>query len=90
LPLEATVTSTDDGLRAIVDLQFERRSIVLQCRRPMPIAEIAARLAVPLGVARVLVSDLADQGFLAVHVPEAGVRPDRDILERLLHGLESR
>ena len=89
LPLETMVTSTPDGLRELTALRFEAREIVLLCRRPQSIAEVAARVKVPLGVARVLVSDLTEVGMLAVHRPH-GDRPDRATLERLLDGLRSR
>jgi Protein of unknown function (DUF742) len=89
LPIESMVTTTADGIRAIVGLQFEKREIVLLCRRPQSIAEVAARVKVPIGVARVLVSDLTLGELLAVHVPSAD-RPDRAILERLLSGLRAR
>jgi len=89
LPLESMVTSTPDGMRELTALRFEAREIVLLCRRPQSIAEVAARVKVPLGVARVLVSDLTDDGLLALHRPE-GDRPDRAILERLLSGLRTR
>ncbi len=89
LPLESMVTTTAEGMRALVALRYEQREIVLLCRRPQSIAEVAARVSVPLGVARVLVSDLTAQGLLAVHVPSAD-RPDRVILERLLGGLRAR
>ncbi|NYF56692.1 DUF742 domain-containing protein [Micromonospora purpureochromogenes] len=39
-------------------LKFELRHIVELCQTPRSIAEIAAALGVPLGVARVLVADL--------------------------------
>ena len=61
--------------------------------RPISVAEIGAALHVPLGVARVLVSDLADAGYLTVSLPvpvDANGRPGRDILERLLDGLRAR
>jgi hypothetical protein len=83
------VTTSAEGIRSVVDLRFERRDIVLLCRRPQSVAEVAARLRVPLGVARVLVSDLAAEGRLAVQVPD-GERPDRAVLERLLSGLRAR
>ena len=89
LPIESIVTTTADGMRNLLQLQFERREIVLLCRRPHAIAEIAARVKVPLGVARVLVSDLTAIGALAVHLPSTD-RPDRAILERLLSGLRAR
>jgi Protein of unknown function (DUF742) len=89
LPLEALVSTTGTGLSGVLDLQFEERAIVLLCRRPVSIAEVAARLALPLGVARVLVSDLSTGGCLAVHLPHDGERPDRELLERLLDGLRA-
>ena len=89
LPIETMVTSTPEGLRELTSLRYESRDIVLLCRRPQSVAEVAARVKVPLGVARVLVSDLAGDGMLAAHRPE-GERPDRAILERLLSGLRAR
>ncbi len=89
LPLETMVSSTPDGLRELTALRFETREIVLLCRRAQSIAEVAARVKIPLGVARVLVSDLTEAGMLAIHRPE-GDRPDRATLERLLSGLRSR
>ena len=89
LPLESMVTTTSEGMRELTALQFEPREIVLLCRRPQSIAEVAARVKIPVGVARVLVSDLTEAGLLAVHLP-AGDRPERAILERLLSGLRAR
>ncbi|MBA2282708.1 MAG: DUF742 domain-containing protein [Acidimicrobiia bacterium] len=90
LPIEAMVATTPEGLRSLTSLRFEQREIALLCRRtPQSIAEVAARVKVPLGVARVLVSDLTAAGHLALHVPSTE-RPDRAILERLLSGLRAR
>ncbi len=89
LPVETMVTTTADGVREVVDLRFERREIVLLCRKPHSVAEVAARVRLPLGAARVLVSDLATTGHLVAHVP-SDERPDREVLERLLSGLRAR
>ena len=45
--------------------------IVEMAVRPVSLVEIGAALGVPFGVARVLVSDLADAGYLVVHEPPA-------------------
>ena len=69
---------------------LEQRSIALLCREPQSIAEISALMRLPLGVVRVLVGDMADQGLLELHRPgQTGIRPDRnrDLLERVLDGL---
>jgi hypothetical protein len=48
-------------------LTFEHARIVEMCREASSIAEVAAQLGVPLGVATVLVADLVDQGRLSVY-----------------------
>jgi hypothetical protein len=66
----------------------ELRAIVELCRRMRTVAEISALLKMPLGVVRVLLSDLADQGRIRVYGTGHGVgRPDRALLERVLSGL---
>jgi len=47
-------------------LRFEARRIVEICWQPTSIAELSAALAVPLGVVRVLVSDLVDDRRVTV------------------------
>ncbi|SRR6266550_1486491 len=92
LPLEAIVAATESGPLRQSSLRAERRAIVESCTRPTSVAELAARLRIPVGVARVLVGDLAAGGYLAVHLPHTAGdgRPDTDILERLLDGLRAR
>jgi hypothetical protein len=66
----------------------ERRAIVELCRRVRSVAEISALLRMPLGVVRVLLSDLADQGRIRVYGTGHGSGgPDRALLERVLSGL---
>jgi len=73
-------------------LQTEWQAIVALSRQPVSVAEIGAQLKVPVGVARVLVGDLAHAGYLKVSVPQvnANGRPDRELLRRLLDGLRTR
>ncbi|MBD9730919.1 DUF742 domain-containing protein [Streptomyces sp. H28] len=78
---------TSGGLAAVMP---ESRAIVELCRRMRTVAEIAALLRMPLGVVRVLLSDLADQGRIRVYGTGTGHgtgRPDRALLERVLSGL---
>lgn len=66
----------------------EMQAIVELCRRMRTVAEISALLKMPLGVVRVLLSDLADQGRIRVHGTGHGTdRPNRALLERVLGGL---
>ena len=76
---------TNGGLRSVMP---ELRAIVELCRRMRTVAEIAALLKMPLGVDRVLLSDLADQGKIRVYGTGHGPgQPDRALLERELSGL---
>jgi hypothetical protein len=92
LPIETLVTCTQDGFVALPHQRFERARILQLCRGPVSVVEIASQLHVPLGVARVLVSDLHAEGLLAVHrvplTPQG--RPGPQVLERLLAGLRGR
>ena len=92
LHIETLVTATPGGAGTRGPLRFEHARIVDLCRNPLSVVEIAARLQIPLSVARVLVSDLHADGHLAIHrVPETiDGRPGADVLERLLSGLRSR
>jgi Protein of unknown function (DUF742) len=70
-------------------LSLEHRSIVLACREPLSVAELAAQVDLPLGVTRVLVGDLAAQGVVTVHpAPSHTGGPDLALLEQVLQGLQ--
>jgi predicted kinase len=63
LALEALVSSS--GRPVVGDAVLtthHRRMIVDLCAQPRSVAEVAALLSVPLGVARVLLGDLAGAG----------------------------
>jgi hypothetical protein len=62
-------------------------AILALCREPRSVAEVAAMLGLPLGVARVLLGDLAASGALAVHASPGTAGPDLALLERVLGGL---
>jgi hypothetical protein len=73
-----------------VGLLPEHQRICHLCQEIKSVAEISALLAIPLGVARILVADLAEAGLVAIHQPgggEAGGQPDVTLLERVLSGL---
>ncbi|MDP9797835.1 hypothetical protein J2S43_006347 [Catenuloplanes nepalensis] len=59
--------------------------------RLQSLAEIAARMSLPLGVARVLIADMAADGLVAVYEPTSLEESDdavgTELLERVLSGL---
>jgi hypothetical protein len=61
-------------------LRFEARRIVELCWQPTSIAELSAALTVPLGVVRVLVSDLVAEGMVTVLRRE---QPSLQMMERI-------
>ncbi|TNC29021.1 DUF742 domain-containing protein [Amycolatopsis alkalitolerans] len=93
LELETLISVKDvDAARmdAGATMQFEHRQIVEECRSPRSVAEIAALLRVPLGVARVLISDAADAGLVTVHKTVSGsenAEAHLMLMERVLSGL---
>lgn len=92
LPIETLVKVTPHGVSATPRLALERKKIVSLCDTPISIAEVSAHLSVPLGVARVLVGDMCEEGFLTDFKPQhalTGERPDLKLLERVLDGLQA-
>jgi len=70
-------------------LSLEHRTIALACRETLSVAELAARVDLPLGVTRVLVGDLASQGMVTVHrAPSHAGPPNVALLEQVLDGLQ--
>lgn len=85
IPVETQVVVTSEGRGTQQWLTFEYRDIVSLCHEPLAVAEIAARLSLHLGVARVLVSDLADHGIVTTYRTEADT--DVDTILRVINGL---
>jgi len=92
LAIEALVSATSDALSwHSAELTGEFQSVRTLCRSPRSVAEVAATLSVPLGVARVLLGDMADLGLVSVHDTASGGdgRPAIALMERVLHGLRN-
>ena len=89
LEIEALVSTTSVGEQT-PKLTVEQRAIAALCHKLLSIAEVSARLHLPLGVTRVLVGDMADLSLVMVYRPaQAGDRPARALLERVLYGLRT-
>ncbi|MFD5140564.1 DUF742 domain-containing protein [Streptomyces sp. NPDC058378] len=90
LAIEALVSTTADPARLQGQLP-EHQRICRLCIEIKSVAEVSALLSIPLGVARILVADLAEAGLVAIHQPggdeTAGGQPDVTLLERVLSGL---
>ena len=88
LQIEAMVAASHYEARDLSVLSPECQAILGFCRDWRSVAEISAVLRMPLGVARVLIADMAVQGLVRVHqMDHAHGRPDLNLLERVLSGL---
>ncbi|HZR53595.1 MAG TPA: DUF742 domain-containing protein [Streptosporangiaceae bacterium] len=75
-----------DGLR----LTPEHRRILEVCRRRSTVADVAADVALPVGVVRVLLADLIKDGAVIVVRPRpAGEQASTDMLQEILNGLRA-
>jgi hypothetical protein len=92
LNLEALVRTTDSGRDAWHSplLTPEHTSVIELCSGTVSVAEIAARLTVPLGVARVIIADMVDLGLVEVMKTSSATGDERDpaFLRRVLSGLQ--
>jgi len=83
-----TLLSTPLGREVdVATLRSDLRAICVACRMPQSTAEVAARLGLPLGAARVLIGDVVDLGLLYVHETTGEDGPSLDLLNRVYAGL---
>jgi Protein of unknown function (DUF742) len=88
LQIEAMVAASHYEARDLSVLSPECQAILGFCRDWRSVAEISAVLRMPLGVARVLIADMAMEGLVRVHqIDHEQGRPDINLLERVLSGL---
>jgi hypothetical protein len=89
LAIEALVSTSQRGRDQMGLLQMEHRAVAELCEQTRSVAEVAALLSLPLGVARVLLGDMVGLGVVTVHqtASSAGSVPDLALMERVLSGL---
>lgn len=89
LQLETLVSTSDLGLDEALLNQVEYRAVGTLCRHPHSVAEVAAKLSVPLGVAKVILSDMAELGLISIHrtFADDDIAAHLVLMERVLSGL---
>lgn len=91
LPLEALVRGVASATDT-VGTSERRRILELTGGQILSVAELSAHLSLPLGVVRVLVGDLADEGLVVVHSgSSAAAAPATNlkVLESVLNGISA-
>ena len=91
LPLEALVRGVA-GTTDPTSTPERRRIIELSTASILSVAELSAHLSLPLGVIRVLVGDLADEGLIVIHTGSPTAAPaatNLKVLESVLNGISA-
>jgi hypothetical protein len=91
-PMMANVATVARPAGAHPGVGPEHIAIIELCLEPLSVAEVSARLRLPLVVVRVLLGDLVDQGFVTIRRPRLHTRGGvvtQDLLREVLHGLEA-
>jgi hypothetical protein len=86
IDLLALVTSTEATLDELL-LQPEYVAVIHQCRQPKPVADLASDLDLPLGVVRILFSDMRDQGLVVIRPPLRSRLTDPKLLKDVADAL---
>lgn len=92
LPLEAPIGKLASAKPQRWPGNDVRGQILTLCADHPSVAEIAAKLTLPLGVARVLIGDLVTQGYLQVHTTlgdSTTIDERRELIGRTLRGLRA-
>jgi hypothetical protein len=88
--METVVVVSRSGRPTARDrIVFERAAVLAECHGPRSVAEVAARLHLPLRVALVLVGDLIGEGLLVASTTQSHQADDIAFLERLIHGVRA-
>ncbi|TDV46143.1 DUF742 domain-containing protein [Actinophytocola oryzae] len=87
--IETMVSTSEHGENIDALTQTEHRFVAELCAEPRSVAEVATLLSVPLGVAKVLLGDMAGLGLVIVHKTIAGGanKAHLMLMERVLSGL---
>ncbi|MER5268090.1 DUF742 domain-containing protein [Actinosynnema sp. NPDC002837] len=87
LEIETLVSAVDWDYPGAMKAEYHE--VIALVARPRSVAEVAALLRLPLGVAKVLLGDMAERGLIDVHRTAStdGDSPDLGLMERVLAGL---
>ena len=86
--LESQIQANTRASQHLGAYRWEAAKLIELVQSPMALIELAARLELPVGVARVLVADLIDDGAVVLHTPVAA-QTYGSLLERVLDGVRN-
>jgi hypothetical protein len=87
--IDVVTAVADPQLPAYTRLSREQRRLLSHCHQPITVVDLASDIDLPVGVVRVLLSDLRQYGALrVVSTPPGSVTNDR-LLRDVLDGLQT-
>ena len=86
--LESQIQASTRASTHLGAYRWEAAQLIELVQTPMALIELAARLELPLGVARVLVADLISDGAVVLHKPVT-TQNFGSLLERVLDGVRN-
>lgn len=86
IDLLALVSSTTAPVDELV-LEPEYLAVLRQCRPPKPVADLASDLDLPLGVVRILLSDMREHGLITIRPPVRSRLTDPRVLKDVADAL---
>jgi len=87
--IDVVVAAPDPDLPASLRLGPEHRQILARCGRPITVVDLASDVDLPVGVVRVLLSDLSQHGIIRVLATPRGPVTNERLLRDVLDGLHA-
>jgi len=87
--IDVVTAVADPQLPADTRLSREHRRLLSHCRQPVTAVDLASDIDLPVGVVRVLLSDLSQCGALRVAAPPGGQVTNDRLLRDVLDGLQT-
>jgi hypothetical protein len=87
--IDVVTAAVDPHLPADAHLGREHRRILSHCRQPVAVVDLASDIDLPVGVVRVLLSDLSQWGAVRVVTAPRGPVADQRLLRNVLDALQA-
>ena len=87
--IDVVVAALDPDPPPGLRLGPEHRQILARCRRPITVVNLASDVNLPVGVVRVLLSDLSQHGIVRVLATPRGPVTNERLLRDVLDGLQA-
>lgn len=67
----------------------EHAEVLRACTYPASVAEVSAQVNLPVGVTKVLISDLIERNYIIFRSSWQPVTPDLDMMQKVLDGIRN-